>query len=312
MSERVFENWTASDSAAWGKAPVLARHTLATSDLFQLDRLADLIDAYPRDLCDIVHTSRAGTLAAVWREGEIGDLAGREMIEWIQAGQMWLNLRRVQDVDRRYAALLNCIFSELEQNIPGFGSFNRSMGILISSPLAKVPFHCDLPGQSLWQISGRKRFKLYPAGEPCLRQAELERIALYGGEVRLTYDPGFDAYARVIDLEPGQMVHWPLHAPHSIENLGVLNVSMTIEHWTRHIRRMQMVTTANAVLRNHLGVTPRSTGTEGAAFMAKAALQAGWRRSPWVKAKRRSQKVVDFRLDPTTPGKIVDIPRVTR
>src|SRR5690606_40229036 len=46
---------------------------------------------------------------------------------------------------------------------------------------------------------------------------------------RMPYEPWFDEYARVIDLQPGEMVTWPLYAPHRVHNHDCLNISVTID-----------------------------------------------------------------------------------
>lgn len=312
MNQSIFSGWTAQMSADWGLKTVLAQHRLAEHPLFSLDCLASLIESYPADQHALVHVSHASSTERIWREGEKGDLSGREVIDWIKAGKLWLNLRQVAKVDPRYASLLHEIFSDIEARVPGFSSFDHSMGILISSPNASVPYHCDLPGQSLWQIVGSKRLFLYPTAEPYLPQAELERIALYGIEVNMGYDPVFDREAFIVDLQPGQMASWALNAPHRVQNHDCLNISVTTEHWTPQIRRQQQVTMANGILRNVLGIKPRSRAISGPSYVAKAALQAAFRRSPWLKQARRSRRPIDFRLGREQPGMIVDIPAYTR
>jgi hypothetical protein len=308
----IFKNWTQQHTTDWGSKPVLAHHRLHESPLFSRQALAELIQRYPVEHYALVHVSQVGDRKRVWREGEIGDLTGHEVIDWIAAGRMWLNLRNVKMVDKRYGDLLDGIFEELAERVPGFSTFNRGMGILISSPRASVPYHCDLPGQSLWQIIGSKRLYLYPAEEPYLPRKELEKIALYGIEVDMGYDPTYERQAMTVDLEPGMMMTWPLNAPHRVENHDCLNVSVTTEHWTDEIRRSQMVNTANGVLRNYFRMEPRSAALSGPGFYAKAALQAAWRRSPWMKEERKRRRPIDFRLARHAPGTIVDIPAYTR
>jgi len=312
MSDAVLRNWDPGNVARWGREPLLIEHTLHENPLFTREALAGLIERYPVEHYALVHTGKRGESKKTWREGEVGELSGQEVIDAISAGRMWLNMRNVKMVDERYGGLLNQIFDEFSAKVPGFETFNRGMGILVSSPGAQVYYHCDLPGQSLWQIMGRKRIYIYPTDEPFLPQDELEKIALYGVEVDMRYDPVYDRDAIVFDLEPGQMLTWPLNGPHRVENYDVLNVSVTTEHWTEDIRRSQMVTVANGILRQHFGITPKSRALDGPGFWAKAALQAGWRRSPWMKRARRSRRPIDFRLSRESPGTIVDIPAYTR
>ena len=50
-------------------------------------------------------------------------------------------------------------------------------------------------------------------------------------------------------FKPGEMLHWPLHSPHRVDNHDCLNVSLTTEYWTDPIRRMVRMKSGNAVLR---------------------------------------------------------------
>lgn len=303
----VFSDWQASTSSDWGHKPLRLAHSWHTDPLFSRQSLASLIERYPASDYALVRTGRRATGERTWREGQIGALDGAEVIDAIGRGGMWLNLRNVQAQDPRYATLLQAAHDELAQRIPGFTPSALRMGVLISSPDARVHFHADLPGQALWQISGAKRVYIYPPRAPYMPPHVLEQIAMTGLEVGIPYDPRFDADATVLDLEPGQMLHWPLNSPHRVDNLDVLNISVTTEYWTPEIRRSQMVTVANGVLRRHLGMSPDSRKLDGPGFWAKAALQAAWRRSPWAGKQRRQQRPIDFRLAREAPEGWVDI-----
>lgn len=308
ITRPIFADWPEGHAAAWAKQPLMLHHHLHRDALFSRDGLADLIARYPREHYALVHMGPQGQQEKrFWREGEISGLSGAQVLAAIEAGRMWLNLRRVSDVDRRYREVLERIFEEVRAHVPGYETFSRTCGILISSPRAQVYYHSDLPGQSLWQMHGVKRVYVYPDREPFLRPEQLEHIALNEVEVDMSYDPSFDREAVVFDLEPGQMLHWQLNAPHRVENHDCLNVSMTTEYWTDDIRRRQMVNLANGILREKLGLAPRSRATSGLSFWAKAAMQAGVRRAGLLKARRRSVRPVDFRLDPSEPGRIVDL-----
>ena len=300
--ESVFEAraWTGVDAAAWGGRPTVLRHRLHESPLFSLETLAGLIEIYPKARHSLVHTGARGDRRS-WREGEIGDLTGREVIDAIAAGRMWLNLRDVNLVDDRYRDLQRAIFAEIARNVPGFATFDERIGILVSSPNAQVYYHADLPGQGLWQIHGRKRIYIYPPEAPFLMAEQLENAALYGFEQSLAYSPDYDRHATVVELQPGQMAHWPLNSPHRVDNHDCLNVSMTLEYWSDDIRRRHQVNIANGLLRNYLGVNPGSRAISGPAFLGKAVLQAAARRSGWLGRVRAKRRPVEFRLDRQQP-----------
>jgi hypothetical protein len=306
-----YTDWQPEHARDWGTRPMRLAHPWHRDPLFEPQALARLIERYPREHYALVNTSTTGEKAGEgkrrWREGDIGSLSGEQVIEAISRGGLWLNLRNVHEVDARFGALLQAAHDELSARMPGFEPSALRMGILVSAPGAQVHYHADLPGQALWQISGRKRVYLWPAEAPYLTPEALERIALTSLEVGMTYDPAFDREATVFDLEPGQMLHWPLNAPHRIDNHDVLNISVTTEYWTPQIRRSQMVTLANGLLRQHLGITRASRSIAGPGFWAKAALQAAWRRSPWATRQRRELRAIDFKLSREAPGGWVEL-----
>ncbi len=274
MSDPIFTDWTAETTASWAKAPLRLSHRLSQHPLYSLDALAELIEGYPRQHYALVEMGPQGSNRRLWREGDIGALSGAEVIEAIKRGRMWLNLRNVSGVDRRYKDVLDQIFGEVRTNVPGYDTYDRTCGILISSPNAQVYYHMDLPGQSLWQLHGKKRVYLYPTTAPYLTGEQLERIALYEVEVDIPYDASYDKAATVFEIGPGEMLHWPLNAPHRVENLDCLNVSMTTEYWTESIRRSQIINMANGILRDKIGVPPMSRKLTGPGFYANAVLQA--------------------------------------
>jgi len=307
MNGTVFHPWPAHTSKDWNLKAMRLQHRLHAHPALQLDALGALIDSYPRSDYALVHTSRHGDGRARWREGDINGTPGRQAIDAIAQGSLWLNLRQAHLHGAAYAQMLQQAYDEVAAQVPGFCAGALKLGILISSPRAQVHYHCDLPGQLLWQIHGRKRVWVYPAATPCLQPEWLEDIAYTGFEFSLVYDPAFDRMALVFDLEPGQMLTWPLNAPHRVENADCLNVSVTSEHWTRENRRAQKVHLANAVLRHRMGLRARGRPLSGPGYWAKAALQAAWRRSPWAGAAQKALRPLEFRLDARAPGGLVDI-----
>ncbi len=81
-AQNIFVDWEQAHTEAWGQAPVKARHALHESPLFSLEAIADLIDAYPREHYSLIHMGPQGG-RRFWREGELGGLKGRDVIDWI-------------------------------------------------------------------------------------------------------------------------------------------------------------------------------------------------------------------------------------
>jgi hypothetical protein len=304
--EPIFTSWMPRHAELWGNAPMRLKHRLHEHELFSNDALASLVESYPREHYNLVQWGEHGASGS-WREGEITGLSGLEIIDSIAKGRVWINMRNLPVVDPRYGDLMNGIFEELEDYMPEFRTFTRKLGLLISSPLSRTLYHADLPGQSLWQIRGVKRVYIYPNAAPFMTPELIERVALSGVEVNMPYEPWYDEHATIVDIEPGDMLHWPLNAPHRVDNLDCLNVSMTMEYFTEDIRRTHMVTVANGILRSKLGMSPRDRSISGPAFWSKAVLQKALRDTRWVKRQNRARRRPEFRLDPTRPGCVVDI-----
>ena len=307
QQDPIFTSWPAKAGALWNTQPLKLEHRLDKTPLFSADGLAELISRYPREHYSLVYMGAQGEAKRFWREGEIGSLSGREVMSAIEQGRMWLNLRNVTGVDPRYREMLDEVFGELGERVPGFDAPTRSAGILISSPSAQVYYHTDLPGQCLWQMAGRKRVHVYPAVAPFVTPRQLEDIAVHDVEVNMPYAPWYEEHSQAFDLEPGQMLAWPLNAPHRVENLNTLNVSMTVSYVTEEIRRYQMVNLANGILRHRFGVKSVGRAIGGPAFWSKAVLQKALRNGGWAKQKRQEGRKVDFRLDGKKLGEIVDL-----
>ncbi len=303
----IFTSFERRHAELWGNAPIRLRHRLHEHELFSDAALGRLVESWPREHYSLVEWGGNGASGGAWREGETAGLSGEAILKAIALGRVWINMRNLPVVAPAYAELMNDIFEELEGHMPEFRTFTRTLGLLVSSPLSRTIYHADLPGQSLWQIRGAKRVYVYPNAAPFQTPECIERINLTGVEFNMRFEDWYDEHAVVFDIEPGDMLHWPLNAPHRVDNHDCLNVSMTMEYFTRDIRRRHMVVKANAILRSKLGLVPQGAATTGPAFWAKAAFQRALRDTAWVKRQNRARKTPEFRLDPTRPGGVVEI-----
>ena len=304
----IFSQWHKKDALVWGHVPQSLPHRLHEHELFSNEAIAELIEHYPRQHYSLIQWGHHGQSGS-FREGELGGLSGQEVIEAIQNSKIWINLRNVPLVNPAYEALMNSILAELQEHLPDLHAYNPKMGILVSSPHSRTLYHCDLPGQSLWQIRGVKKLYLYPAAPPFMTQEHIERVALTGVEVNMPYQPWYDDYAQVYDLEPGAMMHWPLNAPHRVDNGDCLNISMTLEWFTPEIRRHHMITVANAILRLKFGLEPKDRSIHGLNFWSKAVLQKLLRDLPFIKKENKTKRSPEFRLDPKNLGALIELPK---
>lgn len=295
MTDSIFTAWKPEHAALWGNVPLRLKHRLHQHELFSRPALARLIEAAPKSNYMLIETGRPNE-RKLWREGEMGELSGLEVMDAIASGRIWLNLLRVNEIDPQYGRLLDEIFGELEGRIPDFTTFKRINGILISSPRAQVYYHFDTAGQTLWQIAGSKRVYLYPKEPPFLTPESLENVILYNNETGIKYEGWYDDYAQCIELQPGEMAQWPLNMPHRIENADELSVSMTIEYFTTDIRRNLFVNGANGLLRDKLKLKPQRS-LSGPAVWAKTAVYAAAAKGGLLKRGRSKRRPITFTLD---------------
>ena len=306
---QIFSKWDETHSDLWSHQPIRLEHEMHNSPAFSMDEIARLIESYPREHYSLVKTGAKGS-SRVWREGEIGHLSGRQVIEAISRGGLWLNMRNVGAVDSRYRQLVDRMFEEVLAKVPGFKiPKDHQESILVSSPDAQVYYHADLPGQGLIQIAGRKRVYVYPNTAPFITPENLEDIALFNVEVDVPYKEWYDDHAKVLDIGPGQMLNWPMNAPHRVENLDTFSISMTISYTDDEIRRAEILNLANGMLRHRFGYKPKSRSLYGPSFFAKKVMQKLLRDGKWIRRERNARRPIDFRLDATQPGKIVDLPK---
>ncbi len=306
MATSIFKSFDKQAQALWGHAPLRLQHNLHERELFTDEGLAKIIDALPDDLISIVTMGIDQANPRDWSYCRRNGLSGAALIEGVKQGRLWINIIRIERALPEFRALLEEIYEDIERRAPGLGVYSKSVGLLISSPNAKVHYHADVPGQSLWQLRGEKRVFVYPDRAPFLRDGDIENVVRGVTEEEIHYEPWYDAHAHVIDLKPGEMLHWPLNAPHRVDNLDCMNVSITTEHWTPAIRRNFAMRYGNGVLRQY-GWTPRSTDLYGPNLWAKVALTAAWRLSG--QQKRHSfRRTMRFDLDPQAPGLLRPIP----
>lgn len=308
MTETAIMKWDDVDTSEFGKIPLRIRHRVHESGLFSDDQLAKLIENTSRQNYHVETMEPKENGTYLRREGETGDVSGQDALEAVKNGSIWYLLLHPEDVDPQYGELVSKIYEEMATKVPGFEVFSKKISILVSSPNIKVGYHCDVPGQTLWQVRGSKKVYVYPVKPPFLAQPNLEKIILKeANEVSLPYDESFDEHATVYDLQPGEMLHWPLNAPHRVTNNDCLNVSFTTEHTTEATRRSYVVNYANGVLRRTFGFGRLSQRPQGLSYWAKYGVAGAYRVSGLEK-QRSTGFAIDFKVDPSKPLGIQDIP----
>jgi hypothetical protein len=112
-------------------------------------------------------------------------------------------------------------------------------------------------------------------------------------------------------LEPGKALSWQLNAPHRVDNLDGLNVSITTDYFTPYAQKKYGVYYANGVMRRKFGISPKSTATDGLGAYAKCAAALAFKKSGMM-SKDERKMFSTFTLDPDNIGQIIDIPQNER
>lgn len=251
-------------------AAAVHSHRLVELGFAEDARLAGLLDRYPADLIDINLYDFDADGQASLRTGARGKLSGGELLQAIQAGRLWVNMRNVQDVWPELWREAMADFGRIQATYPGMRAVTNAGQLILSSPKAKVPYHFDPSGVVLFHLRGRKRVFVYPGDEAHLPERNMEQIVAQQTTEDLPYQRSFEGDAQIIDLEPGQALTWPLYAPHRVENLDrfCVSLSMDFQTWPSRIRNGALYT--NAVIRSRGG---RPGFTE---HMGEAELAARW------------------------------------
>ncbi|RMF44321.1 MAG: hypothetical protein D6753_02905 [Planctomycetota bacterium] len=303
----LLKDWTNDDFLTLERGVILAQHALAETGLFSDENLARILDNHPESELTI-STMGDDPTRFDWIEGERNGASGEQIIRLVHEGKLWLNVRRILDFDREIREAVDSIYAELESRSPGFKAEQRSANLLISSSTAMVPYHVDMPVNMLWHIRGRKRVWVYPHFDlRFVSQTVLEKVCAGELSEDVPYDPAFDRFALVFDVEPGQLLTWPQLTPHRVQNLGGFCVSLSTEHKNPRARRRINVHEANYWLRRNCGRFCRSTSADDWKAYVKQALIRGIRLSRRLTAGKAKDQFVyskAFKIDLDQPNGI--------
>lgn len=299
---------SAQARAVFGKEPLIGRHNLHESALFSDEALIELLDRHPRELVYAItmgHDPAREENRLAAHEG----VTGRELLDAVRRGRLWLNVTRINRTEPRYREVIEQLYEQLARAVPGFEPQKTQGTLVISSPRAIVYLHADAPPNVLWHVRGRKRLWVYPAlDERFLPRNDLEDILAGARHEYLPYRPDFDAHAACFELAPGDLVTWPQNAPHRVTNQDSVNVSLSTEHFTAQSKARARVYCANRFLRNRFRLQGLSSRETGLGALAKTALHRAARRLGLEGDPGRGKRwVATLRVAPDSPTGLADL-----
>ncbi len=301
-------DWTPEEIAAVGTRPVVARHRLQELDLFSDAELIELLENHPRERLQAFTMGTDPCAIDEWRPVDTAGASGKELFSAITRGRLWVHLFRMQNVSVRYKQLLDQLFSEVCRVLPALRPINETATLILSSPTALVYYHADPVPNFLWHIRGSKRVWSYPAGDRDLIHQELMEDIFAGyADEEVPYKPEFDAKARVFELRPGEVISWPLNAPHRVTNLEGINVSISTVYETEDSDRRKLVYNANRFFRRTCRIPLCSTKETGIPSYLKQSAFRLFQKAGVVDDPKSRAYLAQLRIDPAAPDGVREI-----
>ncbi len=244
--------------AKFNRRPFTIGHHLADHPLFALPRLIELSQALPEGRVEY----NSGKLPvsqdphATPRNG----LSIADTIQRIEECNSWMVLKNVE-LDEEYSDLLNSCLAEVRQlsDHVSPGMKHRAGFIFISSPGSVTPYHIDPENNFLLQIRGNKIVHMFPQDDrEILTEANLEGF-FCGGHRNLPYETWYDQRSEQFVLNPGNGLHFPVAAPHWVQNGTEVSISFSITFQTKDSSDRKSLHRLNRQMRKW-GLTPSNVG----------------------------------------------------
>lgn len=295
--------WSTEEFQNFGKTPQVSKHSFHELDLFSDESLIKVLDNYPRKWLQCYTMGFDPESHQDWTPVHIADSSGKEILEALKKGRMWVNAIHIDKYNGEYSELIRQMYILINERCDHITNATSAFSALIlSSPGVQVYCHIDADANMLWHLKGRKRLWVWPArDERFTPQTYIEEII---GEERhedIPYERWFDDHAYSHELLPGEAISWPQHAPHRVENVD-LNVSLTTSYGSVESRRQLSVHGANHHILKPMGIKARSTELSGLTPAIKELSYRAMHRLGLLKSgKRNASNVTDLVLDASHP-----------
>ncbi len=249
---------TGSFAVNFNRKPFLIDHQLVDHELFDLPSLVELSRQLPPE--SVEYNSGNLPVSQDPSRTPMNGLSPDETIRRIEECRSWLVLKNVEQ-HPAWRALLNGCLDEIqsvtERLAPGMA--RREGFIFVSSPGSVTPYHIDPENNFLLQIRGDKQVHMFdPMDREVLSEEAIENF-FAGAHRNMEFRESQEGRGYWFNLTPGQGLHFPVVAPHWVQNGAAVSISFSITFQTDESLRRQTLHRFNRRLRQ-VGLTPSPVG----------------------------------------------------
>jgi len=293
-------DWDSDAYNNFGQSIQCLKHNYTDLDLTSDEYLIKLLDSYPREWLQCFTMGYNPEDYTEWKAVHIADSTGEEILTAVKKGRFWINIININAANEDYKELIQNIYQKLNAKCPHLKTAKAGYSALIlSSPSIQVYYHLDAEANMLWHFRGKKKLWVYPRNEMLSPQEELEKVVAHERDEDLTYKKEYDKYAQTFEINGGDVLSWPIHSPHRVENL-TFNVSLTSSYTSKETRRINGVHSANYFLLRKLGFNNNSTQHNGTVALLKSYSYYILNKLRLIKHKKRtSYYKTNLKLDHT-------------
>lgn len=227
-------------------------HRLRELSELSVEAIEDTVNRYPSNDLIMSHTGNEPSYPSQLQFGDIGKISGHELIKCLSQGSMSLRIRNLCKNDHPLDSTIQRLRHELVECQPGLRLLSHEGDLHVSSPRSQSYFSTSFDHQVIWQVQGRSTVLTYPQELKFIRDISLESIASGQRFDHHYFEPRFDEYATVTEIEPGQAITIPSLTPFRIVHGNLRVVALRTCHATADSLQAHRVYRANRLLRAYL------------------------------------------------------------
>ena len=252
----------ATFDARFNRRPFKIGHQLNDHPLFQLPRLIELAQALPESRVE--YNSGKLPVSQDPTQTPRNGLSIDETIRRIEECSSWMVLKNVER-DEEYSDLLDNCLAEIRERSDrvSAGMKHKAGFIFISSPGSVTPYHIDPENNFLLQIRGQKTVSMFPQDDREILSEENLEAFFTGSHRNLPFEDWYNERGERFELLPGEGLHFPVAAPHWVQNGPEVSISFSVTFQTQDSSDRKSLHKLNRQLRR-LGLRPRNVGASPA------------------------------------------------